>query len=366
MNLLDNKAYILTFHWATNYGAVMQCYALQEFLKNKGLCTNIINYVPEGYNKNIFSLVRSKNYLSLKSNLNEFKKEKKIEEFRKKYLRRTKKFKNYNELKEYQWENCFYFVGSDQIWNPYFTMNGEKRPTASYYLGFLLKSAIKISYAASFGVTNLSNNMSDFIKPYLDEFDLITVREQSGKNIINSLGLESKLVCDPVFLHNKGFYLNLIQNKYDTNQKNYILPYILHGDIETSNQIIEYLKNTKKYEIYVNKTPDKIEEWLGSINNAGIVITNSFHAIAFSIIFNVPFIAILIHGSGMNDRLISLLTILGLENRIVTAFSKNEIFKIESASIDWKSINIRLNNFVEQSKNVIDNILSRGNKNDLL
>lgn len=366
MNLLNNKAYILTFHWATNYGAVMQCYALQEFLKNKGLYTNIINYVPRGYKKNIFSLVKSKSYLSLKSNLNELKKEKKIEKFRKQNLQRTKKFKSFNELKSHSWENCFYFVGSDQIWNSYFTMNGEKKTTASYYLGFVLKPAIKIAYAASFGTTSISNNMSEFIKPYLDEFDLITVRERSGKNIINSLGLNSQLVCDPVFLHNKDFYLNLIQHEYEINKKNYIFSYILHGDIETSNQIIEYLKNKKNYKIYENKLVNTVEEWLSSINNASIVVTNSFHAIAFSIIFNIPFIAVLIKGSGMNDRLLSLLTILGLENRIVTTFSKHEIIKIESSNIDWKNVNIRLNNFVEQSKNMIDSILNRRNESDLL
>lgn len=316
-----SKAYTITFHWATNYGAILQAYALQETLKALGMETRIIDYIPKQYKKTLFRCLRGRSVQQIRKQLRDYRKEKKLEKFRKVYLQRTERFETQAQLEAYEWEEACYFSGSDQVWNPYFTMQGEGKPTSVYYLGFAPETCRKTAYAVSFGVTEMSTEMSRFIQPYLERLDRISVREKTGQTLVEDLGLQAQLVCDPVFLLSKGKYEELIRRSASREQK--VFRYMLHQNSLSETDLLS------------------MEEWLSGIQNAKLVVTNSFHATAMALIFHVPFVTVLVQGSGMNDRIITLLETVGLTDRIVEKWEESMLTKI-TQDIPWNQVDERL------------------------
>lgn len=359
---MSRKIYILTFHWATNYGAVLQSYALQQYLiQQYGDNVEIINYIPKGYEK---TFCRSFNIRSAQKtllNIKEYYKEKKFKRFRKENLLLTREFRSSKEIMQNQWEQAVYIAGSDQIWNPFFTMKGEKKPVGVYYLDFAPEKSIKISYAASFGTEKINEDMQKFIQKKLEGFNLLTVRENSGREIISRMDLNSKLVCDPVFLHKRGFYEKLFAQEIRKNRKNFIFSYLLHGKQENAENLLKRISEKLKIEVRRPITIS-IEEWLQNICESEIVVTNSFHAVAFSLIFQVPFIAVLIEGSGMNDRILTLLQSVNLEERAVLRWSEDKVDEILNKPIDWGKVN----ESIEEKKNFSTYLLEQSirGKND--
>lgn len=352
------NTYIITFHWATNYGAVLQSYALQQYLMKYGGTVKIINYVPEGYSKSFMECLRARSIKGIIENFGAFYKEYKIEKFRKKNLDRTEKYVCSQQLKKAIWEKGIYICGSDQIWNPFFTMNGEGKAVGVYYLDFAPQNSMKIAYAASFGVTKINTDMQKFIIEKLKKINLLTVREKSGLNIIKEMGLNAKLVCDPVFLHNKLFYERMMGMSAQKVRHSFIFSYILHQKQEKAQQIVKMI--SKKMKIRVNKKKNMgIEEWLQNIYSASVVITNSFHAVAFSLIFNISFIAVLIEGSGMNDRILTLLEGVGLKDRAVLELNEKECEALLNTKINWEKINQQLLKMREESAQILDTIYLR-------
>ena len=116
---------ILTFHWSTNYGAVLQTYALQEYLKELGHEVKIINYVP--VKKSIKNCFQYRNPINILNLLKELKKEQAFIPFRKKWLQLTKQYNSLSELQNDSPNLDVYICGSDQVWNPYFLAKGEKK-----------------------------------------------------------------------------------------------------------------------------------------------------------------------------------------------------------------------------------------------
>ena len=125
---------IITFHWATNYGAVLQAYALQEKLSQEGHKASFINYYPARYKKNYFNDVLTRHIKQIPKRLREIKKERKIALFREKYLNATKYYSTSAKLKKANFLYDAYICGSDQIWNESFTSKGERKKTFSYFL----------------------------------------------------------------------------------------------------------------------------------------------------------------------------------------------------------------------------------------
>ena len=234
----------MTFHWATNYGAVLQAYALQNYLMEQGFDTKIINYVPKMHKKTLLRAFKARNPRKVIFQVKEYKKEQKIERFRKKNLSLTQIFEKNEELREADWKNGIFICGSDQIWNPYFTMNGEGEITTSYFFDFLPKGSIKLAYGASFGVQKLDRQVSEVIKPYLLDFHLITVREKTAINILNDIGCKSFLVCDPVFLLKKEIYIDLFDKKI-VHSNGTIFKYILHQNQKVAYQVANFVAKSK-------------------------------------------------------------------------------------------------------------------------
>ena len=218
---------IMTFHWATNYGAVLQAYSLQQYLEKSGCVPEIIDYYPREYRQSLIRCFYTKHPRKVFANIKNLRKEWRIEKFRKMYLRRTRYYSTDSELTSIKKDVII--CGSDQVWNPSFTMRGEKRPTLAYFLAFAGRDTKKIAYAASFGTETLDHEMREYINTSLHAFDKISVREKTGLQIIDSFGIDARVVCDPVFLNRREVF-DQIANKATEKQTGGVFGYILHAD----------------------------------------------------------------------------------------------------------------------------------------
>lgn len=343
------KICILTFHWATNYGAVLQTYALSQALKSRSSEVDIVDYYPKKYKNNYFNVIRARNLRQIKKRIKDVSKDRVIEDFRKKHLKRTRYYSSDNQLKRKLSEYDCYICGSDQVWNMSFILHGELKRTFVYFLDFVPAGKIKASYAASFGTVRCDGRLRDGIKEALDTFDFISVRENTGLEILNDIGINNGVVVpDPTLLLDASRYEALLD---DTTTREGTFVYMLHNRDNDASQIIEYIKSRNE-KIYKSDS-ESVEQWLANIKYADRVITNSFHGVVFSILFEKPFMAILINGSGMNDRLTTLIQKLGLESRIfdgdVSAMDK---------PIDWQNVKDRLNDFRKSGYDYLDKVLN--------
>ncbi|HZL09027.1 MAG TPA: polysaccharide pyruvyl transferase family protein [Prolixibacteraceae bacterium] len=338
------KIGILTFHWATNYGAILQAYALQTYLEKLGHEVYIINYKPKQYKKNLlacFSTIRVWSYLS---KLKEFLKERELDNFRKSYLNETILYESLNELQKNPPQMDIYICGSDQIWNPYFTTKGEGKPTSTYFLDFGEKDIKRIAYAVSFGCEDYPDAASNIAKGYINNFNAISVRENSGIQIVYKLGFANPIkLLDPTLLLQRDDY-NFANTKQLGIQKRAVV-YILRDELKNLQKFIFYLKKDYQVDTIDNFfNPNSLQEWINGIKNASIVLTNSFHGMVFSLIFHVPFIIILANHSsvGMNDRFKTLLSYLDLQNRMMVDFDIDKINELINEKINWQLIDSQL------------------------
>lgn len=339
----------LTFHWATNYGAVLQAYALQTFLVKNGFDTEIIDYRPGRV-----LLIQRINMIRYRNKAMFFR-EKYLKDFRRKEIKLSarkywnqkalvKAFGNYNTL----------IVGSDQIWNPSFTLGAEGKTTLSYFFRGAEEKCKRIGYAVSFGTAKVNDDYINDTKEEINKFDSISVRENSGIEILKFYNRKAKLVCDPTLLLKKEDYEGLISGFQYSIQKTF--SYILHDDKEAT-KIAKIVKKIYRSREEITTFQKGMYEWLYNICYSEIVITNSFHGVMMSLIFNTEFIAVLIEGSGMNDRLITILKYLDLENRIVKKKDDINIAQICAEKIDWDTVNKRIDSFrVVSSKYLLNQI----------
>ena len=227
----------------------------------------------------------------------------------------------------------------------------------------------KYSYAASFGTTDISDEHKVEIKNFLSKFQVLLLREKTGLNIINDLGIDNErsyCVCDPVFLLDKLTWINKF-SLYHQNSQDYILVYI----VAKQTNLIEFAKKLareRKLKLkFLNLSgnrhicPKGFEnildagpiEFLNLIYNAKYVLTTSFHALAFSIIFNIPFYYELnksLHNN--NDRLIHLSEVFNVENKEIISGEYNE-----HDDYDWKDINCRLKDYKSESIRILQDSL---------
>lgn len=238
-----------------------------------------------------------------------------------------------------------YIIGSDQVWRPKFVYD-----IYYYYLNFLPSSdrAKRIAYAPSFGVDfwEYTEEQTKKCKELAQLFNAISVREYTGVNLCEKyLGVSAVHVIDPTMLLQQNDYEMLI-HQIDNTKENYIA-YSVLDDTEKTKEILHKVSNKLRLPLKrINRDPkslDKkeryiepgIESWLSGIRNASFVVTDSFHATVFSIIFNKPFVVIMNEKRG-SARILSLLNIFGLDNRIVKS-SEEEIDT--NIAIDWGIIN---------------------------
>lgn len=308
-------AAILTFHDADNYGAVLQAFALKK-ASEKYADVDIINY----YNSFFHKEIKVSGIKSLAGKLNSiYIKQRKIgfEEFRTQYLAVKQPLIKKEQISSLNKQYDLFITGSDQVWNLECSGNDT-----TYFLDFV-EGYKKNSYAASFGISQI--NRVEEIEKLLHGFDKISVREASGAEIIRAmLKRDVPVVLDPTFLLGKEEwkkYFNLVFGS----------EYVLVYEVLTGNQLFEQAKKfaqkrglkvicvtaTNKprlgAKVIKNATP---VEWLQLFAKAEYVFTNSFHGLAFSLIFNKQFfVEQLPPPAKTNTRIFDLLERLNLLNR---------------------------------------------------
>ncbi len=341
---------LITFHWSTNYGAVLQAYALSETLKAQGAQVDIIDYYPRKFKKNYFNAIKTRHIKKIKRRIKDVPKDKRIEQFRQKYFNRTNYYCSCKQLKRQLPEYDCYICGSDQIWNMSYIMHGEHRKTFVYFLDFAPKDKILASYAASFGVKECDRSLKDGIKEQLMKLDFVSVRENTGVDIIKDMGIDDVCVVpDPTLLLEQQDYEELIT---DVGKMTGNFVYILHNKYNDALEIVDYLKSNGE-ELHYSDS-ESVEQWIANIKNAKRVITNSFHGVVFSILFRKQFVAVLIKNSGMNDRLLTLLEKLGLEDRIY-----NGDLSVIDKPIDWSMVENNLREYKKTGFDYINKIIEK-------
>lgn len=352
---------ILTLTGYFNYGNVLQRYALQKYLRNNGL--NFISYMDTlSSPRDIYeydSVLRLKTPVrALKRYFNNQKPYWHLPSFAELYpeafhTQNLINFVNENiEIKRFDPNDTYenYIVGSDQIWRSWW---GDKEKLGYYFLNFLNNEATnRISYAASFGMDKIQDVMTPqevtYIKPYIERFDHISVRETSGVKIIeDSWSIEQVAeVVDPTLLLDADEYSRII-NKSETKyaQIQPIFSYVLGETVEVR-KFIRSIQDDRRQAVTKilahgdtesSKLPP-VELWLKGFRDAELAITNSFHGMMFSIINSTDFIVIGRKVGGIS-RITDFLTIYGLQDRFVdeqelTQFNPNNL-----KPIDWGKVN---------------------------
>ena len=367
------KLGLLTFHTAANYGAALQAYAFEKFLTDRGYDCEYINYVNASraheYSMtwHIWDSLRHGKLTSAAAYLagSPFMTLRKwrFNRFYDQYLKKTEKvYHNSAETEELNDRYDYFVVGSDQVWNP--VCNGDD---AAFLLDFVKEDRKRISYSPSFGTTEVDQQHLAIFKDNLSKFASIGVREAVGKKIVKKLtGRDSTLVLDPVLLLTKEQWSDVMPSK--TSKESFIFSYT-----NRDSQMADFLKtgyqigNRKHYVLSRYTRPGDFlnsrvkvkycmspEEFLWVINNADMVVSASFHCVALSIILNRPFVAITTGDAGKDERLLSMLTTLGLEDRIMKEGMKAEDV---NRPIDYESVNKRIEEMKELSVNYIINAL---------
>lgn len=321
------KCAIVTL-WGDNFGNKLQNYALQEFLKkNYELDVYTLVYQNErtktknGIKDKVISKVNSiRNKILYKKQLNDRKN--KFLEFSKNYINKFERIITSKEdFKKLNDEFDFFIVGSDQVWNTYWE---GKNPF--FYLNFVLPQK-RISYAASFGINSIDKKYKDMIATELKKFNIISVREEQGKKIINEMiEKEVEVLVDPTLLLSTEEWKTFSRNsRYSNITEKYIVTYFLGKDKhkkelrklnkKTGYKIINLIDLNQK-EFYSANPID----FVYLIKNAEYVFTDSFHACVFSIIFDKEFWVTsrqaLTSGS-MNSRIENLLNKFSMSDRFI-------------------------------------------------
>ena len=345
------KIGILTFWWSNdNYGQLLQCYALQKYLRDAGHDAFLIRYDSRNdFIRTPFILrcLKALNPVLLckflqhkiqhKINSKKLLEESKLndrhfDDFRAKYIVQSEKlYTSYNQLKENSPEADVYVVGSDQVWNFYeYRLDHCRNLVHAYFLDFGNKQTKRISYAASWGKTDLPHDFIEEISPLLKKFDYVSVREKNGINLCRKCGFDTaEFRCDPTLLLTAKDYRSLYKENYGTSKRQnpYLFLYMLKNtcdfDIQKAYEFAErknlevvYVTGNGKIDRY-EKTFATISQWLSLIDNAEYVVTNSFHCCVFSLIFEKKFGVVPLTKTlaGMNSRIETLSEIFGIKPR---------------------------------------------------
>ena len=348
------KIDIVTLHRAQNYGSVLQAFALQKQIEKLGHQAYILDYYPERYtNKGLLKRLKNKrsrfnnplvlliaklliypSYLKKGIQFNKFMH----------YLNLEKPSFATNEEGMGRFTDAdAYCAGSDQIWNSHWNEGVEK----ALFLDFVPKGKLCFSYAASIGLSNIPANEIDETKLLLDKFEFLSLREDKGVELVRELGRTDAVQClDPTLLMSKEEWSLYADDSYKG--KEYVLTYNLHHDPEIDKCAKAI---ASKYHLQIRNISynwhdivrhghldwcPTVEGFLGLIKNAKYVVADSFHATAFSIIFEKPFVVITPEVA--SSRLSSLLKMLELDDYNINKFTSLKVIEQPIDYIRVKSI----------------------------
>lgn len=372
---------ILTLNGNFNYGNKLQNYALQYFIESLGYNAETISYdfkiKKNKFQKLVYSIKKLlRNLFRLLHPKETLKTIKRVKWEKRCYQMREQSFKNFTDKyihttefkvdhtilqnpEKLNYINKRYitaFVGSDQVWN-YFDVK------AFPYMFFLpfFKQEKRNSFAASFGFTEIPDDKFKInYANSLRQMNKISIREESGRNIIQGLiEKDVSVVLDPTFLLSRKEWLALSKPCLSKPKEKYMISFFLGEVTSKYKDIINRISNENGLKVInLNDFKDDVlykippEEFIDLFSEAAFVITDSFHGTVFSIIFHVPFFVVdrVAKMVNMNTRIINLLEKFGLSNRYIKD-GKN--CSIENISIDFGVSNAIIRSNYNQSKQFI-------------
>ena len=330
-----------------NYGEQLQNYALQEYLRGMGqnpflICYDYENDTIYGSRPLPVRIARACNpqklagyFRSKKNNRNSVKDAlehpRGFESFREKYLKMSRLYSSIDDLRNDPPVADVYITGSDQVWNTFEGGLIEMRNRVSaFFLDFGGDSIKRVSYAASWGREELPEEERRYISPLISRFDVVSVREKSGIGICSGLGYDGAVwAIDPVLLHDAEKYRKLYrESSAQKTEDKYLLFYYMNNDGDYDRQVVfDWAASNGLKVIYVtddwhddfSRSFPSVEEWLELIDNAECVVTNSYHCVLFSLIFEKRFGVIRRFGgyTGMNTRMDSVFQLCGIDPRFI-------------------------------------------------
>lgn len=343
------KVAILTFHNAVNYGAILQCYALQSYIERQfGYSVDVLDYQPLYFKKVFFDPMRPWTAYGLKNKCKAFAKclllsreMSKLSQKHRALFRFMQENLNLYPMKT-RADNThdFYITGSDQVWNLELLQND-----LTYLLDFLERGK-KISYAASFKISDVDDFARKAYRENLPSFDNISVRESNLKSYLHEqFDLEAACVLDPTLLIGSKFWESEVDQNAVISER-YLLLYYVNMPQKLIDSAFLYARERGLKVVSLNTLRDRsdyldyshasIEEFLNLVANAEAVFTTSFHGMAFSILFEREFYyEIPANSYNNNARLEDLARKLGLQSQ--------NLVKDERNTIDWNEVREKLN-----------------------
>lgn len=351
---------ILTYHFSDNFGALMQAYGLRQWLLQRGVNAEFINYHPRHVEEGGIQLNRGPKAFA-KSVFLTFSQAKRrlfgnkaqaqsFTTFQREVL--SVKGARYETVQDLARLDRFDLIvcGSDQIWNP----SEQHGLDPVYFADFPgADRARRISYAASFGKSSLADPYHAEAAKLIGKMDAVAVREASGLDVVRSLtSHEPVLVPDPTILH--GDFSALIAAN-PSPSKGHVFCYALRtaqgvreaahlAAQKTGGSVLSPDNPHRRWPEVGTTVYPSPGEWVSMIDTASVVVTNSFHGVALSILLERPFISVALPGAkaGLSERVRNLLRQLDLEDRLVSAGDEVATLRMLDAPIDWNQVSRKI------------------------
>ncbi|WP_251867575.1 polysaccharide pyruvyl transferase family protein [Enterococcus malodoratus] len=348
---------LITLQAIKNYGSVLQTYATQEFLQECGLTVEVVNYIrPDTTDSMLLETWTDgekfpKKIIKRVALYPSFIRWKKVfDGFLKKNINLSlQTYVTPNDFKKFPIDADIYCVGSDQVWNS----KWNKGIIGSFYLDYVPEKKRKVSFASSFGKSELEQWEKEQTKNFLTDFDCLSVREKTGVSILEDLGIHGATqLLDPTLLFDRFFWRKFSAKRIIN--ENYLLIYQLNNNKDfdqyakqfANENNLKLVRLCTRYDQFFKNGKSvlipEVPEFVSLFSNASCVLTDSFHATAFSINLNIPFISI--YPKEFSTRIESILRQMNLLDRHLDNFNK----KIDIENIDFTFANEEL----EQKRNI--------------
>lgn len=357
------KVAVITLHAVQNYGSVLQALATQELLKQCGFEVEIINYIREDVRYEKLLQTRSGGsflkkvvlYPTIKRYKTVFK------SFCSEYLNLTEDiYTTENDFEQHPLQADVFCTGSDQVWNS----KWNKGILPCLYLGFVPSDKFKFSFSASFGQERLDESEVEQTRKYIEQYNYISVRESSAVKILSEqYGVKNAVqVLDPTLTMDAEFW-----RKYEGKRRvagEYILIYNLNRSVQFDRYAKKLSKKTSipiirlctRYDQFYRAGKSilipEISDFISLIDNAKYVLTDSFHATAFSMNMNTE--PICIYPTEFGGRLESFLQLIDSQQRHVKDYND---FDVIERHVDFPKVNSILEIERKKTRNFLDMVL---------
>ena len=323
--MCNKKCGIINYWWCNDNGAILTAYALQSLLNELGFLNELINMAPESnYNRT--------DGISM--------------QFEKKFFSSTKPLYSKHDYKNLNKYFDIFIVGSDQVFRGEWVSN-------KWFLDFVKLSKRKIAMSASFGIGNLSvdRHREREIKYLLNRFNDISIREKSGVELCKSMNITASYVIDPVFLVDSKYYLKIFQNEKNVNKSNKHIFGYFRDKTDAKIEQINMIAKEFDLKIFIADDSTSVENFLKMLYTSQMVLTDSYHGLCFSLIFNKKY-ACYYNSLRGNDRFETLIEVLGIdEKKFVEESDSASVIRAINISEDWDGINQKIE---EQKKKGVE------------